>query len=294
LQGGGAAVVVRAVSYTNDQVGVTPARRVLMRSPMWVRAHWHEGRELPLLHRVSLFHPDLPEAFDGLRIIQVADVHAGNFMPTERLARVRGLIEGAEPDLLVFTGDQLDRRDIDADVFVQGFAGVGARLGAYGILGNHDHKAGPSLAIAALDAVGVVPLINTAALLERNGTRLAVIGVDDLDAGPGWGPDYSVIQQVPAHFRLLLCHQPNGWRAGRLAGAEITLSGHTHGGQITVSSQGLNTARLTTRYVAGPYKKAGALLYVSRGIGVGAVPLRVGSLPELDLITLWKGPLGAL
>ncbi|HVN30598.1 MAG TPA: metallophosphoesterase [Thermoanaerobaculaceae bacterium] len=255
------------------------------------RSGWAEATDLPMVRRVTLTHPLLPHAFDGLRIAQVADVHAGMFMPPERLVRVRALVETLVPDLVVFTGDQLDRRQVDADFFVHGFAGIDAPLGAFGILGNHDHLAGPRLALAALEAVGVTPLVNQSAALERNGSRVLLIGVDDLDATPGWGPDFTAANHGEAGFRILLCHQPNGWRAGRAAGANVTLSGHTHGGQIAVPSRGVNLARLSTPYIAGAYQKAGQLLYVSRGIGVGAVPLRFGVPPEVDLITLRRGPL---
>jgi predicted MPP superfamily phosphohydrolase len=255
------------------------------------RSGWVEATDLPMVRRVTLTHPALPRTFDGVRIVQVADVHAGIFMPPDRLTRVRSLVEALSPDLVVFTGDQLDRRQVDADFFVHGFAGIDAPLGAFGILGNHDHLAGPRLALAALEAVGVTPLVNQSATLERDGSRILLVGVDDLDAAPGWGPDFAGAHQGDAEFRLLLCHQPNGWRAGRAAGANVTLAGHTHGGQIAVPSRGLNLARLSTSYIAGPYEKGGQLLYVSRGIGVGAVPLRFGVPPEVDLITLRQGPL---
>jgi predicted MPP superfamily phosphohydrolase len=258
------------------------------------RSGWVEATDLPMVRRVTLTHPALPRAFDGLRIVQVADVHAGIFMPPERLTRVRSLVEALSPDLVVFTGDQLDRRHVDADFFVHGFAGIDAPLGAFGILGNHDHLAGPRLALAALEAVGVTPLVNQSATLERDGSRILLVGVDDLDAAPGWGPDFVVAHRGDAEFRLLLCHQPNGWRAGRAAGANVTLAGHTHGGQIAVPSRGLNVARLSTSYIAGPYEKGGQLLYVSRGIGVGAVPLRFGVPPEVDLVTLRRGPLATV
>lgn len=258
------------------------------------RSGWVEATDLPMVRRVTLTHPALPRAFDGLRIVQVADVHAGIFMPPERLTRVRSLVEALSPDLVVFTGDQLDRRHVDADFFVHGFAGIDAPLGAFGILGNHDHLAGPRLALAALEAVGVTPLVNQSATLERDGSRILLVGVDDLDAAPGWGPDFAVAHRGDAEFRLLLCHQPNGWRAGRAAGANVTLAGHTHGGQIAVPSRGLNVARLSTSYIAGPYEKGGQLLYVSRGIGVGAVPLRFGVPPEVDLVTLRRGPLATV
>ena len=257
------------------------------------RSGWAEAVEVPMVRRVTLFHPLLPSAFDGLRIAQVADVHAGIFMPPERLARVRSLVEGLNADLVVFTGDQLDRRRLDADLFVQGFAGIDAPLGVFGILGNHDHLAGPRLALDAMEAVGITPLVNEFTTLQRGRSRVVLSGVDDLDAAPGWGPDFSAAQGGPADFRILLCHQPNGWRAGRAAGSHVTLAGHTHGGQIAVPSRGLNVARLGTPYIAGPYERGGHLLYVSRGVGVGAVPLRFGVPPEVDLITLRRGSLAA-
>jgi len=257
------------------------------------RARWDAWRGLPVVRRVTLTHPDLPEAFDGLRVVQVSDVHAGTFMPPERLFRVRRTVERLNPDLIVFTGDQLDRRDVDAEIFVHGFAGIQAPLGAFGILGNHDHLAGAELSVAALEAVGVVPLVNDAALVSRGGQDLAVVGLDDPEAVDGSGPDFSAIARIAAGFRLVLAHQPQLWHAAADAGAEVTLSGHTHGGQIVLRRGRLSVARLGTPYVTGPYSRNGRLLYVSRGVGVGAVPIRYGVSAEIDSITLRRGPVSA-
>ncbi len=133
-----------------------------------------------------------------------------------------------------------------------------------------------------------------AAVLERGGERIALVGVDDLDAIPGWGPDFTAVTAKDASFRLLLCHQPGGWRAARAAGADVTLAGHTHGGQIALPSRDINLARLSTPYVAGPYRRGEKILYVSRGIGVGGVPFRFGVPPEVDLVTLRRGPASAI
>jgi uncharacterized protein len=285
---------MRAITYLTRRNLIHNGAFALLGSAILGRSGWLEATELPLLRHVSLFHPSLPRSFDGMRIAQVADIHAGTFMPPERLARVREIVEGLAPDMIVFTGDQLDRRDVDAEIFVHGFAGVRAPYGVFGILGNHDHLAGGELAVRALEAVGATPLVNQTAVLERQRSRLLLAGVDDLDAPPGHGPDYSVLASARADFRLLLCHQPNGWTAGRLAGADVTLSGHTHGGQIALPSRGVNVARLGTRYIAGPYRRGESLLYVSRGIGVGAVPLRLGSPPEVDLITLRRGRVASI
>jgi len=284
---------MRAVTYLTRRNMIHKGALALVGGALLGRSGWLEATELPLLRHVRLFHPALPGAFEGLRVAQVADVHAGVFMPPERLTRVRSLVESLRPDLVVFTGDQLDRRELDADLFVHGFAGIAAPLGVFGVLGNHDHLAGAELAARAMEAVGITPLVNETATLERRRQRLLVAGVDDLDAATG-GPDFSILGVHPAEFRLLLCHQPNGWASGRLAGADVTLSGHTHGGQIAFPSRGVNVARLGTPYIAGPYRRGEALLYVSRGVGVGAVPLRLGSPPEVDLITLHRGPLAAI
>ncbi|MFI5167055.1 MAG: metallophosphoesterase [Thermoanaerobaculales bacterium] len=285
---------MKTVNYLTRRNLLKKGTMALVGGGMIARSGWVEATELPLVRRVTIFHPDLPDAFNGLRLAQVSDLHAGTFMPPDRLARVREIIEALRPDLVVFTGDQLDRRDVDAEYFVHGLAGVEAPFGVFGILGNHDHLAGPRLGIAALEAIGAVPLVNAAATLRRGADKVLLAGVDDLDAIAGWAPDFSVLHSQPADFRLLLCHQPNGWRAARAAGAHVTLAGHTHGGQIALPTRGVNLARLHTPYVAGPYLRGDQILYVSRGVGVGAVPFRFGVPPEVDLITLRRGPLAAI
>ncbi len=285
---------MRTITYLTRRSMLKKGAMAFAAGGVLARSGWLEATELPMVRRVVVRHPSLPAEFDGLRIAQVSDIHAGVFMPPERLERVRSIVEALAPDVVAFTGDQLDRRHVDADLFVQGFAGVDAPLGVFGILGNHDHFAGPRLALAALEAAGITPLVNEAAILERGGARIAIAGVDDLDAIPGWGPDFKAASAKDARFRLLLCHQPGGWRQARAAGADVTLSGHTHGGQIALPSQGFNLARLSTPYVAGPYRRGEQILYVSRGIGVGAVPFRFGVPPEVDLVTLRRGPVSAV
>ncbi len=239
---------------------------------------------LPAVRHVGLTLPHLPQAWDGLKILQISDVHSGPFSPVERNLKIRSLAQGLGADLIVFTGDQLDRRPSDAGRFVEGFAGLKAPLGVWGILGNHDHSTDSDLAVWALERAGITPLVNDAVTLFRGDHPLALIGLDDLQSPDG--PDFDLIARQPHAFRLVLCHQPNGWRPAVDAGAHLMLSGHTHGGQIALTARHLNAARLETRYIAGPYRREDAFLYVSRGIGVGAVPVRFGAPPEIDLLTL--------
>jgi hypothetical protein len=242
--------------------------------------------DLPAVRRQRLELPNVPEAWDGLRILQISDVHAGPYMNADRMSRLRELARSLDPDLVVFTGDQMDRRPTDAELFVDGFAGISAPLGVYGILGNHDHFFDPSISERALERSGIQPLINSGIAFERDGFSLALVGVDDLNACDGRGPDFSILSRYPASFRICLCHQPNGWHSAAAAGAHLTLAGHTHGGQIAITGRNLNVARINTRYIAGLYRREDAHLYVSRGVGVGAVPVRVGAPPEIDLLTL--------
>jgi predicted MPP superfamily phosphohydrolase len=243
------------------------------------------ARSLPGLRHVTLELPCLPAALDGITILQIADVHAGLYMPVERMQRIHDIVAALPVDVIVFSGDQIDRRPIDAHMFTEGFRGISAPLGVYGVLGNHDYYVSQRRAISTLTDAGITPLVNRSAIIERDGARLALVGLDDLWS-PAGGPDFSLLERPRDAFRVCLCHQPQGWDAARAAGAHLTLAGHTHGGQIALPTRNVNVARLQTRYVAGPYHADDATLYVSRGIGVGAVPVRVGAPPEIDVITL--------
>ena len=242
--------------------------------------------DLPGLRHTTLELSRLPRQWEGLTIAQVSDVHAGPYMPAERMSEIADMVSGLGADIVVFTGDQMDRRPSDAELFVRGFSGISAPLGVYGILGNHDHYLDPALSERALVESGITPLVNQGVTFERGGAELALIGLEDLNAGPGRAPDFSVLGRFSTAYRICLSHQPRSWHDTAAAGAHLTLAGHTHGGQIALTSRTLNIARFQGRYIAGPYRREDDLLYVSRGIGVGAVPLRVGAPPEVDLLVL--------
>lgn len=242
--------------------------------------------DLPGLRHSTLELAQLPPEWNGLTIAQISDVHAGPYMPAERMARIARMVQFLEPDLVAFTGDQMDRRPSDADRFVRGFAGIEAPLGVYGILGNHDHYFDPRLSEQALVEAGITPLVNQSRVLRRGGAELALIGLEDLNAGSGRTPNFDLLGRFPGAFRLCLSHQPRTWHDAAAAGAHLTLAGHTHGGQIALTSRNFNVARFQGRYIAGPYRRSDATLYVSRGIGVGAVPLRLGAPPEVDILVL--------
>ena len=249
-------------------------------------AGFASAQGLPGLRRITLDSPHLPQQWDGLTVLQISDVHAGIYMTPDRMRRIRDLANAIPADLTVFTGDQIGRLQNGSHILIGGFRGITAPLGVYGILGNHDYRVSPRRAEQTLERAGITPLVNSSVVIERGGGRLALSGLDDLMAPPGRGPDFAILRDHPDAFHLVLCHQPQGWDQAREEGAHVTLAGHTHGGQIALPTRNFNPARVYTRYIAGPYYEDDSVLYVSRGIGVGAVPLRVGAPPEMDLITL--------
>ena len=153
------------------------------------------------------------------------------------MAGIKDLATRLSPDMIFFTGDQMDRRESDAELFAEGFAGIAAPMGVWGILGNHDHFIDPKMSEWALRAAGIEPLVNDGVTFDRGGSRIALIGLEDLNAAGDRTPDFSVIAKYPTSYRICLSHQPQSWHQAAAAGAHLTLSGHTHGGQIALTGQ---------------------------------------------------------
>jgi len=252
----------------------------------------------PGVTRLALPFDDLPPAFDGLRIVQLSDLHVGPLVGPGMVEAWRRLCLKEAPDLLLLTGDVVDSQPHEAREFLEAFRDVPAPLGRFAILGNHDYFTDPGPIWAGLEASGWRCLENTHALIHRGGDSLALVGLQDPQARNGrfrgirFGPGPSWVEAVRGldHrvWRLALSHRPEDWDLARLTGARLTLSGHTHGGQVNLIP-GLNSARLLGPYTGGLYRQGRDLLYVSRGLGVVALPLRIGADPELVVITLRRG-----
>ena len=246
----------------------------------------------PLLTRREIFlsglHPDL----EGLTILQLSDIHAGSLIDEARMATVARRAAALAPDLVVFTGDLLDASARAAEPFARGFAGLRGRLGTFAVLGNHDYFAGPGAAAEAVRAIGGTTLINQGVRIERGSGSLFLGGVDDPIA---WNlqtgrvdPEAALGKALRGETRIMLAHRPQLFPLCANAGAQLVLSGHTHGGQFAFSPR-FSMARLITPYTMGLYRRGPSQLYVHRGIGVVAgAPLRLGSPPELALFTLRK------
>ncbi len=248
------------------------------------------GRRDYTLETVPIVLSKLPRALDGFTIVQLSDLHVGTFISERELAAALSLVRDAKPDLIVLTGDLLDHDPAYAPKlarFARSLTGL-ARYGVHAIPGNHDYYAGVDATLRALDEAGVEVLLNRHLTVGNAGGQFLLAGVDDVRApmygGPGPRPALAFSGSDPELARVLLSHNPADFEQSHTF-ADLVLSGHTHGGQITMF---VNPARLVLTHglVRGHYRKDGTQLYVNRGFGTAGPPARIGSPPEVTKLVL--------
>lgn len=254
--------------------------------------------------RVAIKAAKLPKAFDGLRIVQISDMHLGSFpADTDVVQHGIDLINAEKPDLILFTGDLVNNFAEEAEPWLEKLAGLQATLGKYSILGNHDYgdySTWPSEAakqanlerlMAHHRTMGFRLLLDEHLPVRKDGAEFTLIGVQN------WGTRFQQYGNLakaaagtdPARFRLLLSHDPTHWDAQvRATGIDLMLAGHTHGAQfgITINGHTYSPAQWIYEEWAGLYAKKGLHLYVNRGFGFIGFPGRVGMPPEITVLTL--------
>ncbi len=263
----------------------------------------YQAQRPPRMVQQEIYFEALPQALDGLRIAHISDIHAGPLVGERQMKQWRELLEDQKPDLVLFTGDFVDSLPTEIEAFAKAFEGYRAPLGSYAVLGNHDYFSDPRSIWKALEGMGIRCLENEYASVEHSGARLTLFGLQDAMAlngrfqglrfGPGPQPDRLKTKLPEGEFRIGLIHRPGDWIFARSAGAHLTLAGHTHGGQINLIP-GYSTAKLLTDYTQGLFTVDGRALYVSQGLGVVGLPMRLFAPPELPILTLRKRPIPAL
>lgn len=234
--------------------------------------------------RVPNLHPDL----NGLRIAQLTDIHFGPFFGASELRRAIDMANEYRPHLILLTGDLVTRRGDDIDTCLRLLRACKAEAGIYGCHGNHEIYA-EVLDYATRQGArfGFHFLRKQAALLRFGQAQLNLAG---FDYQPLHDPYLLGAESllVPGATNILMEHNPDTFPRAAQAGFDITLSGHTHGGQINVEilHENLNAARFFTPYVRGLYERDRKLVYVSSGLGTVAMPVRLGAPPEVSLLRL--------
>lgn len=262
------------------------------------------GRRSFNVARIPVISPNLPPAFEGLRVVQISDMHLGSFGGDLSIVR-HGveLINAEDPDLIVFTGDLVNDFADEAEPFIEVMRGLKAAVGKYSILGNHDYsdyakwdsaeaKAANLQRLKAVHGeMDLQLLLDEHTVLERGDARIGLLGVQN------WGVRFQQYGDLARTvrgteglpYRILLSHDPTHWDAQvRATGIDLMLSGHTHGAQFGVKLGGTtySPAQWVYKQWAGLYQEGAQQLYVNRGFGFIGFPGRVGMPPEITVLEL--------
>ena len=242
----------------------------------------------------------LPKGFQGFRIVQLSDFHINPFMTADEIRRCVAIANGLKADLVALTGDYVADDPAAAGEVVQALAGLRAPSGVFGCLGNHEIYTETEDSIARLfAAAGIRILRQERAPIQSHGEVLNLIGVDYQQLRFSSDHDGHLVDRylegseklvMPDMVNILLSHNPNSFDRAAELGIDLTLAGHSHGGQLALSfiNRGLSLVRPETPYVSGWYEKAGSQLYVNRGIGTTGPPIRLGARPEITVIELTR------
>jgi len=268
------------------------------------------GRLRYTIERVDVPVANLPPELEGLRIAQLSDIHIGDYMPPREIARAVDMANDLQPDISFVTGDFVSGEGDPLDDCITELSRLRAPLGVWGCNGNHEIYAGvEDDAERLFREKGMRLLRARSAVVDHNGGRFNLLGVDyqrdHMVSGENTGPE-SMLREIETLVRrdmpnILLSHNPNSFRRAAELGIELSLAGHTHGGQVKfeIVDHSVSPARLISPFVAGLYHlpmsgQAGAVpnglqkaaLYVNRGLGTLGFPVRIGVPPEITLLTL--------
>jgi len=234
--------------------------------------------------------PGLDARIDGFRIAHLSDLHVGTLTPRSWAMKWSLAANARDPDLAVVTGDMVTSgTDFHGDV-ADAIGLLRARAGVFVSMGNHDYFGEGEPLISLLRRRGIRVLRNEGVLVERSGARLWLAAIDDVwtrrdDLGA------ALRGRPEGATTILLAHDPKRFNEAADAGAELVLSGHTHGGQVAVPFlyRWANLAKLTYEYTVGLYRRGRSVLYVHPGLGTTGPPMRLGVAPEVSILVLRAG-----
>jgi uncharacterized protein len=240
------------------------------------------------VREINLKFHNLPKDLRGLRLLQISDIHMGDFFSANDLARAVGAANELRADIAFVTGDLITTKWDPLEACLRELAKLRASSGVWGCLGNHEmHARIEDYTAAKALEFDMRFLRRQAVPLTFGQSRLNLVGVDHQRRERPYLQHVAELVE-PGGFNLLLSHNPDVFPVAARQGFELTLAGHTHGGQINLEIAGsnLNIADLVTPYTKGFYQLANSSLYVNSGLGTIGVPVRIGAPPEITLIRL--------
>jgi len=258
------------------------------------------------VRRVKINLKNLPASFDGLTIGQISDIHSGSFYNKRAVKGGVEMLLKEKPDMIFFTGDLVNNLASEVNEYIDVFSKVKAPLGVYSVMGNHDYGEyvkWPNAAARQANINGVIKahkvmgwdiLMNENRILEKNGEKIAILGIENW--GTGRWPKYGKIDQayrgtenIPV--KLLLSHDPSQWDGQVRPGykdIDVMFAGHTHGFQFGVEVGNIkwSPSKYFYKQWAGLYQEGEQYLYVNRGFGFLGFPGRVGMPPEITIFEM--------
>ncbi len=250
---------------------------------------YKQARSLAHVKRTEIKVEGLPEALDGFRIVQISDLHVGPTIRRDFLQAVVDRVNELDPDLVAITGDLVDGLPAKMRDEIAPLGDLQATHGAFYVTGNHEYYWDAKGWIEEVRALGVTPLVNAHEVLDHQGATFVVAGANDYSAArmiPEHASDpVAALRDAPksADFKLLLAHQPKSIYAASEAGADLQLSGHTHGGQFYPWNLVVGLAH---PFSVGLGLHDRTQIYVSRGTGYWGPPLRLGAPSEISELIL--------
>jgi predicted MPP superfamily phosphohydrolase len=241
----------------------------------------------PRIVRQQIPVANLPTAFDGYRIVQLSDIHCGPFTPARRVDRWVDRANRLGGDLVAVTGDLITSGRDYTQAVAESLGRLRAPDGVYGCMGNHDYFTDGEAFVRLLEDNGLILLRNRGLKLEREGQAIYLAGVDDTWTGRANIATALHDREARAPV-VLLAHDPAMFARAAKHGVALTLSGHTHGGQVAfpLAPKRWNLARFMTPFTTGVYRLGPSFLYVNRGLGTTGPPVRLGVRPEITVFTL--------
>jgi hypothetical protein len=261
------------------------------------------------VRKQTVYFPNLPKAFDGIKLAQISDIHSGSFYNKKAVLGGVEMLMAQKPDFIFFTGDLVNNKATEMRDYQDLFAKVKAPLGVYSTLGNHDYgnyENWPSEAAKQKNLedlkkthglMGWDLLMNENRRLKVDGEEIGILGIENWGAGrfPKFGKMEEAIKNTDdLPVKLLLSHDPSHWRAEvieKYPQIDMSFAGHTHGAQFGIESQYLKWSPVQYIYEEwnGLYQEGKQQLYVNVGYGFLGYPGRVGILPEITIFELKKG-----
>lgn len=284
---------MRAVSTKRVKLSERISAYVASEAPLRAMAgNWSKKAKLAIdeANSLSLEHLEitlkrLPRKLDGFKIIHLSDIHHSPFTELAHIERAIKVANRLRPDMFVLTGDYVshDRKYIGP--VAEALGQLRARYGTYACLGNHDHWTDAELVTDRFRAEGISVLVNEGVRVKAEGSSFWLAGVDDYMVGKTDVPA-ALRGSYPDELKLLLAHNPTIFRQSVRLKIDLTLSGHTHGGQVKLRDEEKKRLIRKRRLSSGLHRRYDSQIYITRGIGTVVLPVRYQCPPEISLLEL--------